>query len=205
MVIPFSLTFNSPALHKYPSASSLSKSPKLLILQFLVKCYKLHSVFKVLSKLHMSDILISSVSYKCSYKLWFHSLKEFKQPFYTSIELTCGTLIIKKNQLNLCMLISFKVFCLCIKWVILWYLDNRLRKKLNLCMLLQASKNILCKNQIRMKNMYLKSKYEQLYISAKRAVIKLLKFQQLITYESLLSCQRQCIKFKPNVKNLFLE
>ena len=34
------------------SASSLSKSSKFLILQFLVKCCKLHSVFKIPSKSH---------------------------------------------------------------------------------------------------------------------------------------------------------
>ena len=64
MVIPFSFTFKSPALYKYASASS--KSSKFLILQFLVKCCKLHSVFKILSKSYMLDIfLISSVYYKC--------------------------------------------------------------------------------------------------------------------------------------------
>ena len=79
MVIPFSFTFKSPALHEYTSVSSLSKSSKLLILQFLVKFCKLHSVFQILSKSHMLDIfLISSVYYKDSYKLRFHPLKEFK-------------------------------------------------------------------------------------------------------------------------------
>ena len=58
----------------------------------------------------------------------------------------------------------------------MWYLDNQFRKKLNLCMLLQANKNILCKNQIKIQNMYQQFKYEQLHISAKTAVIKLLKF-----------------------------
>ena len=58
----------------------------------------------------------------------------------------------------------------------MWYLDNQFRKKLNLCMLLQANKNILCKNQIKIQNMYQQFKYEQLRISAKTAVIKLLKF-----------------------------
>ena len=58
----------------------------------------------------------------------------------------------------------------------MWYPDNQLRKKLNLCMLLQANKNILCKNQIKIQNMYQQFKYEQLHISAKTAVIKLLKF-----------------------------
>ena len=58
----------------------------------------------------------------------------------------------------------------------MWYPDNQLRKKLNLSMLLQANKNILCKNQIRIQNMYQQFKYEQLHISAKTAVIKLSKF-----------------------------
>ena len=50
------------------SASSLSKSSKFLILQFLVKSCKLHSVFKIPSKSYMLGfVLISSVYYKCSY------------------------------------------------------------------------------------------------------------------------------------------
>ena len=101
MVILFSFTFKIPALQKSTSASSLSKSSKFLILQFVVKCCKLHSVCKILSKSHMLDIfLIWSVYYTYSYKLWFHSLKEFK-------ELTCGTLIIKtKNLLCACLIVS---------------------------------------------------------------------------------------------------
>ena len=61
MVIPFSFTFKSPALHKYASASSLSKSSKFLILQFLVNCFKLHSVSKIVSKSHMLDIVLDIV------------------------------------------------------------------------------------------------------------------------------------------------
>ena len=53
ITIPFSFTFKNPALHKYLSASSLSKSSKFLILQFLVKCCKLHSVFRIQSKSHI--------------------------------------------------------------------------------------------------------------------------------------------------------
>ena len=44
---------------------------------------------------------------------------------------------------------SFKGFHLCIKWAIMWYPDNQLSKKLNLYMLLQANKNIICNDQIR--------------------------------------------------------
>ena len=70
MVIPLSFTFKSPALNKYASVSSLSKPWKFLILQFLVKCYKLESIFKILSKSHMLDIFsTSSMHYKFSYKL----------------------------------------------------------------------------------------------------------------------------------------
>ena len=70
MVIHSSFIYESPALHKYASALSFSKSSKFLILQFLVKCCKLHSIFKFFSKSHMLDIFsISIVYYKCSYKL----------------------------------------------------------------------------------------------------------------------------------------
>ena len=58
----------------------------------------------------------------------------------------------------------------------MWYPDNQLWKKLSLCMLLLANKNILCKNQIRIQNMYWQFKYEQLHISAKTTEIKLLNF-----------------------------
>ena len=43
-------------------------------------------------------------------------------------------------------------------------------------MLLQANKNILWKNQIRIQNMYQQFNYEQLHMSAKTAVRELLKF-----------------------------
>ena len=36
----------------------------------------------------------------------------------------------------------------------MWYLDNQLRKNLDMDMPLQANKIILCKNQIRIQNMY---------------------------------------------------
>ena len=58
----------------------------------------------------------------------------------------------------------------------MWYPDNQLWKKLSLCMLLLENKNILCKNQIRIQNMYWQFKYEQLHISAKTTEIKLLNF-----------------------------
>ena len=54
----------------------------------------------------------------------------------------------------------------------MWYPDNQLRKKLNLCMLLQANKNTLCQNQIRIQNMSQQLEYEQLHISAKTTEIK---------------------------------
>ena len=53
----------------------------------------------------------------------------------------------------------------------MWHPDNQLRKKLNFCMLLQANKNILCKNQIRIQIMYWQFQYEQLHISAKTTKI----------------------------------
>ena len=118
MVIPFSFTFKSPALHKYASASSLSKSSKFLILRFLVKCCKLHSVFKILSKSQMLEIfLISSVSYKC---LSVH----INYDFILSKSLNSPNLYINWASIwicefvNLWMLNSFKCFHLCIKWAI---------------------------------------------------------------------------------------
>ena len=54
----------------HASVSALVKSSKVLILKFLVKCFRLHSVVKIPSKSHMLDIVLnSSVYYKCSYKL----------------------------------------------------------------------------------------------------------------------------------------
>ena len=58
----------------------------------------------------------------------------------------------QNKNLNFCTLNSFKGFHLCIKLVIMQYLDNQVRKKLNLSMLLQANKNILSTNQIRIQN-----------------------------------------------------
>ena len=58
------------------------------------------------------------------------------------------------KKLSSYMLNSFKGFQLCINWGIMWYPENQLRKKLDLCMLLQANKSILCRNQIRIQNMY---------------------------------------------------
>ena len=128
IVILCSFTFKSPTLHKYASASSLSKSSKFLILQFLVKCCKLHSVFKILS--HMLHIfLVSSVCYKCSYKLWFHSLKSLDSP---NLYINWANMWYPDHQnkkLSLCIFKSFKGFHFCIKWAIMWYLDNQLRKK----------------------------------------------------------------------------
>ena len=81
MVIPFSFTFKSPALHKYVSASSLSKSSKFLIMQFLVKCCKLHWVFKILSKSYMLDIFsVSSVYCNCSINYVFILSKNLNRP-----------------------------------------------------------------------------------------------------------------------------
>ena len=57
----------------------------------------------------------------------------------------------------------------------MWYPDNQHMKKHNFCMLLQANKNIFCKNQIRIQNMYYQFNYEQLNISAKTIEIKMLK------------------------------
>ena len=95
---------------------------------------------------------------------------------YTSIELTVGTLIIKiKSSICACSVVS-RILINASNEPLCGTLIINLGKKLILCMLLQANKNILCKNQIRIQNMYQQFKYEQLHISVKTAVIKLLKF-----------------------------
>ena len=97
-------------------ASSLLKSSKFLILQFLVKCCKLHSVFKILSKSHMLDIfLISSVYYKCSYKLYFILSKNFNSLNLCINRVNMCYPDYQNKKLNLCMLNYFKDFHLCIK------------------------------------------------------------------------------------------
>ena len=109
MVIPFSLTCKTHVLRKYASASSLPQSSKFLILQFLVKCCKLHSVSKILSKSHMLDILlISSVYYKCSYKLSFHSLKSLNSPnlYINWANMSYPDYQNKKNSVCACSVVS---------------------------------------------------------------------------------------------------
>ena len=203
MLIPFSFTFKSPALHKHASASSLSKSSKVLILQFLVKCCKVHSVFKILSKPPFFKFQVCATNAHINYDFILSRTLNSPNLYINWADMWYPDY--QNKKLNICMLNSFKGFHLSIKWAIMRYLDNQLRKKLNLCMLLQANEKILCKNQIRIQKMYSQFKYVQLHISAKTAVIKLLKFQQLIIYKSLLSCQLQCIKFRLHVKTLFLE
>ena len=59
----------------------------------------------------------------------------------------------QNKNLNLYMLSRFTGFHLCKMsyYVVLCY---QLRKKINLYMLLETNNNILCKNQIRIQNMY---------------------------------------------------
>ena len=122
------------------SASSLSKSSKFLILQFLAKCCKLHSVFKILSKSYMLDIFecqVCTTNVHISYD--FILSKSLNSP---NVYINWANMWYPDHQnkkLNLCILNSSKGFYLCIKWAIMWYLDNQLRKKVNLYMLLQAN------------------------------------------------------------------
>ena len=154
IVIAFSFTFKSPGLHRYGSASSLSKSSKFLILKFLVKCCKLHSVFKILSKSHMLDIFfqVSATNIYINYDLVLS--KSLNSPNLFINWANMWYLDYQNKKLNLCMLNSFKGLHLCIKYTIMWYPDNQLSKKLNLSMPLQANEYILCKNQISIQNMY---------------------------------------------------
>ena len=153
MVIHFSFTFKSPALHKYASASSLSKSSKFLILQFLVKYCKLHSIFKILSKSHLLDI----------FQVWTTNLY-INFDFIFSKCLNSPNLYINWTNMwytdyqnktpNLCMFNSSRVFIYASKKPFCGTLRINLWKKLDLRMLQQANKNILCKNQIRIQNIY---------------------------------------------------
>ena len=89
----------------------------------------------------------------CPYKFqktWSTSFR-----FHINLGWLCNLRFDYQNKkLNLRMLHSFKGFHLCIKGTIMWYHDYQLRKKINLCMLLQSNKNILCKNQIRIQNIF---------------------------------------------------
>ena len=129
MVIPFSFKFKSPALHKYASASSLSKSCKFLILQFLVKRFKFHSVFKILSKSHMlNSFLVSSVYTNVHINYDFILSKSLNSPNLYIIWANMWYPDYQNKTLSLRMFNSFKGFHLYIKWAIMWYLDNQLRK-----------------------------------------------------------------------------
>ena len=100
---------------------------------------------------YVRHFLISSVYYKCSYKL----IISFSQIalVYTSIELTSGTLIIKiKNSICACSIV-LRVFIyasndpLCGTLIINF-------GKISICACYCKQKKILCKNQIRIQNMY---------------------------------------------------
>ena len=109
IVIPFSFTFKSPSLHKYVSPTSLSVPTKFLILPLLVKCsYKLHSVFKILSKSHMLGIFLISIVSGVYYINYDSILsKSLNNPNLYINGLTCGTLIIKiKNSICACLIVS---------------------------------------------------------------------------------------------------
>ena len=151
MVIPFSFIFKSPALHKYVSASSFSRSSKFLILKFMVICCKLNSVFKILSMSHMLDILCTT-NVHINYD--FIILKSLHSPNLYIIWANMWYPNYQNKTFNLCMLNSFKGFHLCIKWTIILWLDNQLSKNINWCMLLQAllQEYKICNNNSSMNN-----------------------------------------------------
>ena len=65
---------------------------------------------------------------------------------YTSVELTCGALIIKiKNLIFACSVVS-RVFIYALNEPLCGTLIINLGKKLNLCMLLEANKSMICKD-----------------------------------------------------------
>ena len=92
---------------------------------------------------------------------------------YTSIELTCGTMIIKiKKSICACSIVS-RIFIYASNKPLCSTLIINLGKN-SICA--YYCKHILCKNQLRIQNMYKQFKYEQLHVSAKTTEIKLLKF-----------------------------
>ena len=65
---------------------------------------------------------------------------------YTSVELTCGALIIKiKNSIFACSVVS-RVFIYESNEPLCGTLIISLGKRLNLCMVLEANKSIICKD-----------------------------------------------------------
>ena len=97
---------------------------------------------------------------------------------YASNELSSSILSIKIKNLNLCML----------NRAIMWYPDNQLRIKLNLCIVLKENKNILCKNQISIKKICINSVSINSYICLLRQEMKLLKIYQIIISCSAVNC-----------------
>ena len=97
---------------------------------------------------------------------------------YTSIELTCGTLIIEIKNSICAYLIVLRAFIYASNESLCGTLIINLRTKINLCMLLQANKNMQIKNQI--KKEYKISinnlSMNNFHISAKAAAIKILRF-----------------------------
>ena len=93
-------------------------------LQFLVNCCKLLSIFKILSKSHITDIFLIS-SVFCKCS--------YKLWFFFSKILNSPNLYIN--------------------WSNMWYPDYQ-NKNFNLCRLLQANENIICKDQVTIQNMY---------------------------------------------------
>ena len=120
------------------STSSLSKSSKFLT-RFLVKCCIQFSKF---CQRHICLIFfkfpLCTTNVHINYD--FILPKSLNSPNLYISSANTWYPDYQNKKLNWCMLISFKGFHLCIKWAIMWYLDNQLRKKLNLRMLLQAIK-----------------------------------------------------------------
>ena len=144
-VIPFFFIFESPALHKYASASFLSKSCKFLILQFLVKCCKLHSVLKILSN-HICQIFFYfQVCTRNIHKNYISFSQSLNSPnlYINWANMRCPDCQNKKLNSRVFIYASNKPLC-----------GTQHRTKLNLRMLVQANKNILYKNQMRIQNMY---------------------------------------------------
>ena len=112
MVIIFSFTNKSPPLHKYASAWSLSKSSKVFqTLNSAVSGEMLQVAFSFQISLKVTYVR-HLFNFRCVLQVFIWPMISFSQRvyialIYTSIELSCGTLIIKiKNLICTCSIVS---------------------------------------------------------------------------------------------------
>ena len=126
MVIPFSFTFKSPALRV-----CLISFKVIQILNSAVSGEMLQAVFNFQNSVKITYVrhfLISSVYYKCSYKLWFFLSWTLNSPNLCIKWATMWYSECQNKKLDFCILNNHKDFYRCIKWAIMWYPDCKNKK-----------------------------------------------------------------------------